>query len=178
MTEQATIIEPEWIVRPYAPEWDESALVYMWLKSYGKSEYARALGGHVEHSTDALSYWMTHRRVVMELLAQHGARVLCDPDRPEPVDNKPAIIWAWACVDPDELEVHYISVKRNMARAGVVPEMFTALVGDLVDEPCRVTHDLTELRSTPWRKAGVRLPAEWYVDEGEWREATKARAAG
>lgn len=151
----------DWTVREYRPdlgEGDENVIVYMWLKSYANSAYGKACGADVQNTPNEMAYWMRHRVVVLDALEACGARVLCDP-------NNESSIWAWACVDPGELVVHYVSVKRSMAKLGLVREAWDALVGDLVSEPCRLTHELAEFRSKPWRAEGMRLPATWYLEE-------------
>jgi len=145
-------------VRPYDRETDENAVVYMWLKSYAQSQYGRDRKADKANTPGELAYWVTHRDVVLRLLEEHGARVVCDPD-------DTTTIWGWACVDPVELAVHYVSIKRQAAKLGFVPEIWEALVGDLVGEPCVVTHELVEMKSDPWRKAGITMPAQWYREE-------------
>lgn len=150
--------EDAFTVRPYDRETDENAVVYMWLKSYAQSEYGRERKADKSNTPGELAYWVTHRDIVLRLLDEHGARVVCDPD-------DVTTIWGWACVDPVELAVHYVSIKRQAAKLGFVSEIWDALVGDLVTEPCVVTHELVEMRSDPWRKAGITMPAQWYREE-------------
>ncbi|MDQ5980313.1 MAG: hypothetical protein QG602_3289 [Verrucomicrobiota bacterium] len=147
-------------LRPYQP-WmpkDEDCIYYMWLKSYAQSEYGKGRRANKPHTPEEMVYILRQREVIGRLLDKHGARIVCDT-------AKPYDIYGWACVDPVELAVHYVSIKRNAAKLGFVSEIWDALVGDLVTEPCVVTHELVEMRSDPWRKAGITMPAQWYREE-------------
>lgn len=138
----------DWQIRPYDPETDEPAVVYLWLKSFAHSPFGKGRGAHVDGSEAERTYWAEHRLVVMHLLNEGTTKVLCDPEAP-------GVIWAFACRSGDV--VHYAVVKRRFKE--VAQEMFSALFGDLLEKPCKYTHDFFG--------TGFRVPSSWRLNPYE-----------
>ncbi len=135
-----------WVIRPYDAALDENGVVFLFLKSFAHSPWGRAQGAHVDGSDAERAYWAQHREVVLKLLERADTKVLCDPQAPE-------VIWAFACTEGKDV-YHYSVVKRRFR--GESAEMFKALLGGLLDKPCRYTHDPAG--------TGFCVPSTWTYD--------------
>lgn len=159
----------DWRKRDYDPRTDEDAVVYLWLKSYAHASHNVAAGAHrdsgkKDENHPERRYWRAHAPVVESLLRQCTTHVLCDPERFDGSNGPPGIL-AFACMDGDV--IHYVSVKRDYARAGFGPEMLADLLGGRLSRACTYTHELVEMRA-PSRNAlpssGVSVPSSWRAD--------------
>lgn len=155
---QSVTASEEWTKRAYIPSEDLDALVYLWCKSYAHSPYGVARGAHLDHTPEELAYWDEQEPVVKRLLATADTAVICDPARSRRSDLGPAVIWAFACTSGDV--VHYVSVKRKVARI-LGADLVRDLLGSRLERPCGFTHDLVEMRNG---SCGVRLPRQWFSD--------------
>ncbi len=169
----------DWIKRPYDPKTDEDGIVYLWLKSYAHARHNVERGANRDSSDAERRYWREHAPVVELLLKCAQTDVLCDPERVHASDAGPPVILAFACYSDDA--VHYVSVKRQYARAGFGAEMVRELLGDRLTKSMGFTHELVEM--TPKRRdaapaVGVAVPDRWY-DDRHWvtRQFIGVRAA-
>ena len=163
-------VSAEWIKRAYVPE-DESALVYLWCKSYMRSlegvergcynPYDRgdAQKSVVEVREAQRQLWAEQAPLVEVLLRRADVEVLCDPERVYASEAGPAVIWGFACTSGDT--IHYVCVKRDAVKVGLGPEMVQDLLGSRLQRPCWFTHDLVEMRTG---SCGVKLPRTWGWD--------------
>lgn len=164
-----------WVRRPYTPS-DEDGIVYLWLKSFERSQWVRRFAFtrfNVANDADIpaeviRAYWSEHREVVMWLLQHADIEILCDRDNPE-------VIWAFACTSGDT--VHYILAKRRFHQAGVSAALFRELLGSRLDRPCSFTHELVEFRRQELRDAKLRVPESWHYDVHVLAQMIAASAA-
>ncbi|MES2359982.1 MAG: hypothetical protein V4529_16705, partial [Gemmatimonadota bacterium] len=166
----------EWVKRPYAPE-DEDGIVYLWTASYSRGIEGEERGAHVrqvpirESSGSAYvrektrELWAEQAPLVERLLSAPWAttEVICDPERVYASAAGPAVIWGFACTSGDV--VHYVSVKRDVVRAGFGPDIVRELLGDRLDRACTFTHELVEMRTG---SCGVKLPRNWSWEWNLW----------
>lgn len=162
----------EWLKRPYIAAEDEGAIVPLWCKSYMRSCEGVDRGAHkplLRGDEGAQSpavraavrtMWAEQAPLVEALLAAPWAttEVVCDPERPVTTAEGPAVIWGFACTSGDV--VHYVCVKRNIAKE-LGADIVRDLLGDRLERPCSFTHELVEMRTGA---CGVRLPRSWGWD--------------
>ncbi len=156
----------DWVIRDAVAE-DEACCASMWLKSYAHSQGVRETGlenAGVDGHSDEIRYWKVHQPIVTSLLRSCTVRVACDPERSE-YGPLPAVIWAWACVSDGA--VHWVGVKRNVARAGLGEDLVRDLLGDRLESQQRTTFELVDMR-----KLGM-VPQAWRHDRG-WLSALRA----
>lgn len=146
----------DWIKRRAVRE-DESAIVYLWLKSYAHSAYGKSRGAQFDAALTERAYWREHAPVVEWLLDNADVEVLCDPEHAEHREGDPAVIWAFACTSGDT--VHYVCVKRSAVQAGFAAEMVRDLLGDRLDRAVGCTHEIPDLRRGVYGQ-----PPRWYPD--------------
>jgi hypothetical protein len=123
----------DWVARPYDPS-DQGFVVYSWLKSHGRSYYARNRRAQFGER----SYWDSHRPIVMQLLEHVSITVLHVPD-------EPAVILAWAATEGADV-LHYALCKRSVHDAGLAAAAFGALLGDRLGRAQLVTHEQMDLK--------------------------------
>jgi hypothetical protein len=166
-TDDAQPVSAEWTKRAYVPE-DEDALVYLWCNSYLRSAEGIARGcytpfrradeqrGDEKQRANIRGMWAEQAPLVEQLLRSTTVEVVCDPERAYASDDGPSVVWGFASTSGDV--VHYVSVKRNVVKAGLGPDIVRALLGDRLDRKCFYTHELVEMVSGD---CGVRLPSTW-----------------
>lgn len=150
----------EWVLRKAVAD-DEPCLVSMWLKGYSHS---RDVLKHlpqacVDGSRDQIRYWKIHQPIVEALLSVGDVRVVCDPERSTYEGSNAAVIWGWSCVSDDA--VHWVGIKRSVAKAGLGEDIVRDLLGDRLSKSQRTTFDQVDLE-----KADL-IPSEWRRDR-EW----------
>lgn len=158
----------DWVKRDYDRRTDEDAVVYLWLKSYAHAKHNVAAGAHrdagaKDETHPERRYWRGHAPIVEKLLHYGETHVLCDPERCDGSNGPPSIL-AFACVNGDV--VHYVSVKRDYARAGFGPDMVRDLLGTRLARACTFTHELVEMAASQTRAppCGVAVPVTWRPD--------------
>lgn len=164
----------EWTKRKYVPSEDEDALVYLWTKSYERSEEGKARGAFVPGPDSprdnpairaaSRAMWAEQAPLVEVLLRSVDVEVICDPARPLRTAEGPAVIWAFAATTGDV--VHYVCVKRDIAKV-IGADIVRDLLGSRLERPCTFTHQLVEMLP-PDRYSGppcgVRVPRNWGWD--------------
>lgn len=141
---------------------DLDFVIYSWLKSYARSRYGRARRAHVAASSEELAYWAEHRPVVQWLLRTGELRVACDATAPD-------IVWGWCCTGGPAV-LHYVLVKRVVHRVGLSGDIYRALLGDRLERPQLVTHELVDMQRQELIDDGVTVPASWVLAD-QRREA-------
>lgn len=169
---------PLWLVRP-SNSGDTNGIVYLWLESFWRSRYGREFRCTSEkcgrcHGTSAQNvyspyskhaggcsqkpvYWGLHEPRVHRILQRSTVRVACDAE-------SPAVIWGFACIEGDAA-VHYVMVKRRFHAEGIGADIFRDLLGDMLERPCVMTHELPDLRREDVKRAGLSVPASWRLDQ-------------
>lgn len=153
----------DWIRRPYNREWDEDAIAYLWLKSYCHSRAGLRAGAHVDASPEELVFLDAHRPIVEWLLGNAKTEVLCDPDRSEPSEAGPPIVWAFACTSGNDV-IHYALAKRSAVKARLSGDMLRDLLGDKLDKACVYTFDQVEMSERKCQLHGIQRPTLWRPD--------------
>lgn len=167
----------DWIRRPYRAEWDEAAVMYLWMKSLCHTRAGIQAGAHVKASPQEVAFWDEHRPVLSWLLEHSDVEVLMDPERVEPSSKGPTVLWAFAATTGDV--VHGVVVKRSAVRAGFGPDMIRDLLGDRFSRRCAYTLEIPQMRPRgPERDAlaGLTMPGSWFPDH-TWLIRSMVRAA-
>jgi len=133
----------------------------MWLGSYARSnevERQSMLGADVKGSPEQIRYWRVYQPIVTTRLRSARVLVACDPERAGYEIGRPAVIWAWCCVDDEA--VHWVAVKHSAAKAGLAPDLVADLLGVRLEQEQRTTFELVDM-------AKLRLvPKAWKRDMG------------
>lgn len=153
----------DWVRRPYNPAWDEDAVMYLWLKSYCHSRAGLRAGAHVDATPAEIQFIAEHRPIVEWLLTNAKTEVLCDPERVEPSDLGPPVVWAFACTSEPDV-VHYALAKRSAMRVGLSGDMLKELLGERLHSPCIYTFDQVELSARRCEMHGIQRPTAWRPD--------------
>lgn len=112
-----------------------------WLKSHGKSAFARLAGRR--------AYYSGEHELIDWLLDRTEVRVACSPrDR--------ATIIGWACMEPARNVVHYVWVQEDFRREGVARALLES-EGFAGRDHAEYTHRTDALQGLP-------LPPGWWFN--------------
>ena len=150
----------DWIKRKYRAEWDEDGIVFMWLKNECRARAGRARGAHVEASREEVEFWDEQRPLVEWYLQHTDVDVICDPERSEPSNGRPPVIWAFAATSGDM--VHQLIVKRSARELGLADDLIRDLLGDRLTKVCGFTSDLHEFAPARRPRLTIEYPKQWY----------------
>lgn len=141
-----------YVLRPYGRALDRDFVVSHWLRSFATSRHGRRWGANVPDSDTRSVWWQTHEVTVRACLERGETTLLCPSDEPD-------VILAFCCTEGPDV-VHYVLAKNRFHQRGLSADLFRALLGDRLERPQRVSHELVEMN-----RAGMMMPAQWRLDE-------------
>lgn len=141
-----------YLLRPYGRALDRDFVVSLWLMSYASSRHGRRWGANIPHAPERSAWWKAHEPIVLACISRGETTLLCLGDEPD-------VILAFACTEGTDV-VHYALVKRRFHREGFSADMLRALLGDRLERPQRLSHEMVEMG-----RAGMQVPANWRLDE-------------
>lgn len=150
----------DWVKRPYVQEWDHDALLYLWTRSYCHSKSGMRIGAHKDRSDEEKIFVEEISPIISYLLSTQNVEVICDPDRAEPSEDGPPIIWAFACTSEDDI-VHYALAKKNAIKAGLSGAMLEDLLGPKLQKRVFYTFEPVELSENRCREHSMERPKNW-----------------
>lgn len=120
-----------WTTRQ-AEEKDADALGFLWLRSLGKTHYAKALGRH------GVDYWASARECIDSLLHHYPAVLAVDASDPD-------VIWGFASRGQSHLNYAMIKTPFRDWR----DDILVSLVPDLVRKETQYVFELKDVTPPP-----------------------------